>query len=512
MSPWQRPEAHQRLPRAGREREALRENGQFWTPPWVAEAMIAYVLADGATEVFDPAVGEGAFVAAALNAGRDAGRAVTVRGCELDERIVSQVLPQRFGTSAVQVERRDFVLCPPDQPAQAIVANPPYIRHHRLGERYKAQLRKIAKETLGQTLDGRAGLHVYFLIRALTLLAPGGRLAFILPADVFEGVYSRTLWYWITHRFRLDAVVTFTPEATPFPGVDTNAVIVLLRNDKPTKTYLWTQCRMPGSSQLRTWASGVCESRGFGDLTLEPRSVEEGLQAGLARATARLEGDYVPLASLARVVRGIATGANDFFFMTRAQAESLHIPLEYFVRAIGRTRDLTSDELREEHLEELDSAGRPTYLLSLGDTPVDALPAAVRSYLKLGESKGLDKRPLISSRRPWYKMERREPPPLLFAYLGRRDCRFVRNLTNAVPLTGFLCVYPIRRDERSATKLWRVLNGSDLTAALQFVGKSYGGGAVKVEPRALERMLVSRDVIRRYGLRPAAEAEQLELA
>jgi len=34
------------------EREALREKGQFWTPPWVAEAMVAYVSAE-AEAIFD---------------------------------------------------------------------------------------------------------------------------------------------------------------------------------------------------------------------------------------------------------------------------------------------------------------------------------------------------------------------------------------------------------------------------------------------------------------------------
>ena len=46
------------------EREALREKGQFWTPLWVAEAMVAYASAESET-IFDPAVGAGAFFRAA---------------------------------------------------------------------------------------------------------------------------------------------------------------------------------------------------------------------------------------------------------------------------------------------------------------------------------------------------------------------------------------------------------------------------------------------------------------
>lgn len=35
--------SHQKLPTEWNEREILRDKGQFWTPSWVADAMVAYV-------------------------------------------------------------------------------------------------------------------------------------------------------------------------------------------------------------------------------------------------------------------------------------------------------------------------------------------------------------------------------------------------------------------------------------------------------------------------------------
>ena len=57
--------SHQKLPADWNEREILREKGQFWTPSWVAEAMVAYVASD-TDLVFDPATGAGAFYEALL--------------------------------------------------------------------------------------------------------------------------------------------------------------------------------------------------------------------------------------------------------------------------------------------------------------------------------------------------------------------------------------------------------------------------------------------------------------
>jgi len=97
-------------------------------------------------------------------------------------------------------------------------------------------------------------------------------------------------------------------------------------------------------------------------------------------------------------------------------------------------------------------------------------------------------------------MEQREEPPLLFAYLGRRDCRFLLNCAGVVPLTGFLCVYPWDTSERHVRKLWQALNHPDTIANLAFVGKSYGSGALKVEPRQLDALEIPQHVLERSDM------------
>lgn len=141
-------------------------------------------------------------------------------------------------------------------------------------------------------------------------------------------------------------------------------------------------------------------------------------------------------------MRGIATGDNEFFFLTREQLRSHGLPEKFFRRAIGRTRDCPGGRVTAADLDRLEDAGRATWLLNLADDPSEKLPTQLQTYLKSGEQAGLPEKSLIKTRRPWYKMEKRTPPPILFAYLGRRDCRFILNEANVVPLTGFLCVYP----------------------------------------------------------------------
>lgn len=494
------------LPTVGPARKVLQEKGQFWTPDWVAEAMVAYVLANDCPRIFDPAVGAGAFFKAARSL---AGKRVALSGMELDPAALVEAQESGLdGSDLKAVQIGDFALAPPNALFPAIVANPPYIRHHRIPVETKAALKAFAKNLLGMTLDGRAGLHVFFLLRALQLLDKGGRLAFIVPADTCEGVFAETLWVWITRNFRLEAVIMFAPEATPFPGVDTNAVVLMLRNEPPLERFLWVKCREATRQQLRDWVkSGFQEPKS--SLEVTERSIKEGIRTGFTRMEEQEEHSGLTLGSFASVQRGIATGSNDFFFLTAEQVQAHGIPLEFLVRAIGRTRDVVGEEIATERLQTLEASGRPTYLLCLDKTEIKSLPLTLQRYLRWGEELGLPRRPLIAQRRPWYKMEIRAVPPFLFAYLGRRSTRFILNSAGILPLTGFLCIYPHQTDAAFLEKLWQILRHPETVQNLARVGKSYGSGAIKVEPRSLERLPIPESLATVKDFAPRQKAAQL---
>ena len=371
----------------------------------------------------------------------------------------------------------------------------------------------MAERVLGFGLDGRVGLHMYFLIKCIDMLAPGGRLAFLLPADVCEGVSSFAAWNRLCALCRLEAVLTFSPDAAPFPNVDTNAMVFLLSRAPAAATFKWMRVM---SRDARAVTKALLAPTAYGErstaATCHLRNISEALATGLSRPVRSEESRGLPLSRFARVVRGIASGANEFFFLTEAQVRSFALPIACFRRAVGRTRDCPEPVLNAAALDRLEREGRPTWLLNLDGSPREHLPGPVQKYLNLGEQGGLPSRALIKSRKPWFRMEQRAPPPILFAYLGRRDCRFILNETDAVPLTGFLCVYPLLGGAASgARNLWMALNHPLTIRNLAFAGKSYGGGAVKVEPRQLDNLEIPYSVLEEFGLSPRPAAQQMAL-
>jgi methylase of polypeptide subunit release factors len=502
---------HQKLPSSGPKREGLREKGQFWTPDWIAEAMVGYVIAGGSNHIFDPAVGAGAFFRAAKTIASEIGRRLTLLGTEVYLDALQQARQNGLSESDLaNVRITDFVLHPPKGQFKAIAANPPYIRHHRLPNHVKVELKRLSAGLIGKALDGRTGLHVYFLLRALQLLDVDGRLAFIMPADTCEGVFSSALWNWITKNYRLEAVITFTQEASPFPEVDTNPIIFMIKNTKPEEHFIWVKCTKAQTYELKTWILSGFNNTPADALLIYQRNLAEGLATGLSRVPVEKQSAGPVLVNYATVLRGIATGANEFFFLTVRRAATLGIPDEFLIPAIGRTRDVPGDELMVETLHTLEAKGRPTLLFSPDNRPTGMFPRTVQEYLKQGEAIGLHKRELIATRHPWYKMEVRPAPPILFAYLGRRNARFIRNHAGVVPLTGFLCVYPNQKGPVFVEKLWKVLRHPETIGNLSLVGKSYGAGAIKVEPRALERLILPASVVSEVELQLPRKAEQLQ--
>lgn len=500
-----------RLPRAGREREALRKKGQFWTPEWTADFMTAYVLQDRPSRLLDPALGEGVFFRAAKQYAHNHNINLALFGRDVDPEVLVQARSSGLDDYDLQnVEMRDFVLDPPSELFPAIIVNPPYIRHHRLSVVQKASLREFARKTTGRHIDARAGLHVYFLIRALQKLARGGRLAYIVSADICEGVFAPALWQWICSHYRLDAVVTFAAEASPFPDVDTNALVFFICNARPAGELHWVKCLHRDSTELSALASGQYQKK-YSGIQVHRRRLSEALATGLSRPPSDGVTHQYTLGDFASVMRGIVTGDNEFFFMTSARARELGIPESLLVKAVGRMRDVQGECFDPEDILRLEEKGRPTQLLAINGLPFEKLPASVQRYLADGEKRGLPDKTLIKTRRPWYRMETRKVPPILFAYLGRRSARFIRNQADVVPLTCLLCVYPKHASPDFIERLWRVLSNPETIGNLRRVGKSYGGGAIKVEPRSLERLPLPDSIVQAEGLEKYAKAKQATL-
>lgn len=203
------------------------------------------------------------------------------------------------------------------------------------------------------------------------------------------------------------------------------------------------------------------------------------------------------IGDLFSVRRGIATGANDFFIMERSAAARLGIPEEALRPVLPKARTLETD-IVEREADGYPQVSPHLCLLDyhLSEDEISVKHPRLMEYLMTARDLGILERNLVRRRHPWYKQEKRAPPPFLCTYMGRVKAegpplRFIWNKSDAVATNTYLMLYP-----RAALELL-LLNEPEVAAEvftlLQETAREtmsgswrvHAGGLHKIEPRAL---------------------------
>ncbi len=520
--------------------EARRILGQFWTPAPIAEFMTRWAVRRVGDDVLDPAFGSGIFLLMAIKRlitlGQTEGEASKhVAGVELSPLAFvmgaanillrfSQakpalllgdfIIPQREPLTILRESTTDYnvgalqLTLPGLEPVavtasfpgrfDAIICNPPYTRHHRLPETYKKTWAIQVEQQFGLRLSRFSSLFAYFVVQATRLLKSDGRMAFITPAAVFEAFYSRQVKEFIRRHLRLRAIITFHESLSVFEGVDTAACITLLEGlqagESESVIHIEVR-RWPGvETLLNAVHEGKAATYSWG--ITYPIVVQElkphSKWTIITRENQRLRDErFIPLSKIARIMRGIATGANDFFVLSDAEVERWRLNSRYLRPVLTKNREAPGYIFDKADFNRLGLEGKKRWLLYLTEPVQAGTPEA--EYIHYGEELGLHLRSLVQTRPLWYLMEQREPAPIYFTYLSRKRTRFIHNRAGVLALNVFLCIYPepaITEDEERLKALLAVLNSIISKNILRHIGRTYGGDTIKLEPREMDHLPV----------------------
>lgn len=466
--------------------------GQFATPPALAQHIMAEAIrllpAETPIRFLDPAIGTGAFYSA-LRAVVKPDRIAAAEGFEIDPHygLPAQAL---WADMPLDLRIADFTsaaLPPSDaQRFNLIVCNPPYVRHHHIANGDKLRLREAAQKSCGVSLSGLAGLYCYFIAIAHAWLAPGGVGSWLVPSEFMDVNYGRAIKRYLVDQVTLLRIHRFDPGDVQFEDALVSSAVVWFRKTAPPehRTAIFTLGGTVAAPQtIRLIASEMlrAEAKWTRFPASETREVARGRKLG----------------DLFTIKRGIATGDNKFFILSRSEIESLDLPIECFRPILPSPRYLTEDEVRARP-DGSAALTRQLYLLDcrLPEDEVKTKYPSLWRYLQTGMPR-VSERYLCRHRNPWYAQEDRPPAPFVCTYIGRADTasgrpfRFILNHSQATAANVYLLLYPkaylareISRDPMLARRLWQQLNDTPLETLLG-EGRVYGGGLHKLEPKEL---------------------------
>ncbi len=138
------------------------------------------------------------------------------------------------------------------------------------------------------------------------------------------------------------------------------------------------------------------------------------------------------------VVRGIATGANDYFVFNQQKAKKYSINDHFLLPCITKYKDVTVSLFTVKHFEKLKTKNANIFLFN---APKILKNKKAISYIELGVQSGINQKYLTSKRNPWYLLENRPPAPIWVSVFNRNAIKFVRNEAGISNLTTFHCIY-----------------------------------------------------------------------
>lgn len=475
---------------AGKTQKERNRLGQFATPTLLASDVLAYARTllpvKAPIRFLDPAIGTGSFYAALLRE-FPAKRIKTAVGIEIDPHYGEPARALWQG-HALNLTLGDFTAMPPTAADRfnLIICNPPYVRHHHMDKAAKTRLLASTTAACGVPMAGLAGLYCYFLGLAHAWLADDGVAGWLIPSEFMDVNYGGPVKQYLLNQVELLRIHRFDPSDMQFGDALVSSAVVWFRKRRAAAGH---QVEFSYGGTL----AKPTQSRLVPATALHIAAKWTGLAASGVKAAA----GGLRLADFFTIKRGLATGDNGFFIMSRADMQARGLPAQFFKPILPGPRYLEVDVIEAE-ADGTPKLQRQQFMLDcrLPESEVRQHHPALWAYLEDGKPK-VSETYLCSRRSPWYAQENRPAPPFLCTYMGRslerraKPFRFILNQSQATAANVYLLLYPKPALARALTDdpglgrhVWEFLDGI-APETLLGEGRVYGGGLYKMEPKEL---------------------------
>lgn len=471
--------------------ELRKSRGAFFTPDRIAEYVTRWAVRSLDDRVLEPSCGEAAFLLAAAQVRAE--MAANQHRPTSSNMLVGVELHPASADSArelltvagdpAEVRAGDFFDFDRAGQFDAVIGNPPYVRYQDFSGAARVAAREAALRG-GVALTGLASSWAAFTVHAALQLKVGGRLGLVLPAELMTVNYAAEVRRFLMERFARVDVVLFTERV--FPEVLEEVVLLLADGfDAGSAGHIaFYQAKnadeLAEVSVARTWSPSVPGERWAA--ALMPGDVLSTYSTLLA------DGGYTILHQWGETTLGMVTGNNRYFALSPARVAELGLAETDVVRlSPPGSRHLRGLSFTTSAMNELGAAGSATCLFRPAEEP----SAAARRYIEAGETSGVDRAYKCRVRKPWWLVPLVKPADLMLTYMNADTPRLTTNLAAAHHLNSVHGVY-LHEGHRAVGRQYLPLASLTTMTLLgaETVGRAYGGGMLKIEPREADRLPV----------------------
>lgn len=472
--------------------------GAFYTPENLSRILTDWAVRKPSDLILEPSFGGCGFLVAARRRLAALGASDTHRqiyGCDIDPgafAFLSSALDKPVDTDRFRHENFLSLRAGIDWPHlfDATIGNPPYIPFQAIESAHRKELLERS-EKLGVSLGGKSSLWAHFLIHAVSFVAPNGRMAWVLPGSFLQADYAHNVRKYLSKKFGSLICILMHQRFFKSEGTEEETVILLAKDRRET------DCE----SQVR-----FVDVLNVDDLQIVVESWESGKTVGCVldgrpsflSVDPAVSAAYIEVASRAysfslekylKINIGLVTGANPFFVIDKNTLAENSLGNSSLVPVLAKYRSAKGLAFTSSDYEQAVLDGEKTYLVHASKAP--RKNSALANYLQIFTEEDRNKVSTFKKRPVWHAPDDGRVPDAFFPVMNHNGPRLVLNeygvtCTNTIHRAFFRNA--MSEHEKKLLSISLLTSFSQLSA--EFVGRRYGSGVLKHEPREAEKILV----------------------
>ena len=461
-----------------REDDKLR--GGYYTPKTTASFISKWGICTKGDRVLEPSCGDGSIMGAAAERLRSLGASPkNVREQILGVELVEEEADKARQTGAAVICCDFFSCCVQGgigREYDAIIGNPPFIRYQDFREEFREHAFALMRE-YGFNPNRLTNIWVPFLAISAHRLSPSGRLAMVIPAELFQVNYARETREFLLNYFESVTLITF--RELLFKDAQQEVILLLAERKSSGSTRGIRLIEIDNEASLAQFD------------TLE--SINSLPQCNRLPSDMKWQGYYLnpdvlslageilaspsvkKVSDIAEVNVGLVSGQNSFFVISEPEARRCGI-LDSCKPIVSRSLQLDGLAFTHEDMHAQEALGRNVLLFA----PDTQLTATDKRYIAEGEKLGHNKNYKCRIRNPWYMVPMSWEPDAFFYRQAGAYPRIVLNSTEALNTDT---LHKVRFKEGISGESAVLCFNNTLTFLMsELMGRSYGGGVLTFEP------------------------------
>lgn len=420
--------------------------GQIFTSSEVANYMVSLINKPHDSKILEPCFGNGSFLSALKDAGYS-----DVTGVEIDDSLYSMCLDTYPDFKLI---KSDFLSFSQENDFDAIIMNPPYIRHEKINELSQLGITKdkIYANPLFAFLPKTSNMYMYFVVKALDCLKRGGELIVIFPGSWENSKSGKVFKEFLTNNYTIAAHISINGRLFLEDAL-VDVIILRVINLKPVK--------------VTTNSVNLTLKNGHFDVLCNDCADYEMNNGFLT----------IGFNEYADIRRGVTTGYNDFFINPQLPGQSSK---KYIKQIVSRPRLIDGYSVTNDSIEPLFVPDDNCF----NDTETKKYIEDIKQKIIQNKKPRVLYNKIMKGDEKWFLLDTFSYPSIIFNYFVRNRMRFIDNSNGNIVKDNFYVIKP----KIDYYLLFALLNNNYTYCQLRNSSKNYGGGMLKIQKYDFETL------------------------